>query len=118
MVKNIIVAEGKVSSVDYTAGTVRVTFPDRANSVSAPLPMFNTEYKMPNVGNNVVCLFLSNNPARGFCLGSPQFSPPVTGQGIYYKDFFGKASIKYDESTDTMTISAGHVIINGTEVGG
>jgi uncharacterized protein len=97
--------------------TLTYTFRIRQDSVSAPLPMFNGEYKMPDVGDAVVCLFLSNNPARGYCLGTPNSSPAVAGERIFYKDFFGKASIKYDSSTDTLTISAGHVIVNGTEVG-
>jgi hypothetical protein len=72
---------------------------------------------MPNVGDTVVCLFLTNNPARGFCLGTPNQSPTVTGAGIFYKDFFGEAFIKYDSNAKTLTISAEHVVINGTEVG-
>lgn len=111
------VQEGKVSSIDYNTGSVRVVFTDRTDSVSAPLPMFNSEYKMPTVGDTVACLFLSNNPARGYCLGTPNDSPTVTGEGVFYKDFFGEASIKYDSGTKTLTISAGHVVINGTEVG-
>ena len=112
-----IVQQGKVSSIDYDTGSVRVVFTDRQNSVSAPLPMFNSEYKMPDVGDVVICLFLSNNPSRGYCLGTPNQSLTVTGEGVYYKDFFGEGYIKYDSDTKTLTISAGHVVINGTEVG-
>lgn len=111
-----IVQQGHISSVNYESGSVRVVFADQMNTVSADLPMFNSEYKMPDIGDTVVCLFLSNNPTRGFCLGTPNQSPTVTGAGVFYKDFFGEAYIKYDSTAKTLTFSAEHVVINGTEV--
>jgi phage baseplate assembly protein gpV len=110
-----VVEEGRVSSVDYKAGTVQVVFDDKSDIVSDDLPLFNSEYRMPDVGDVVVCLFLSNNPTQGFCLGTPQDSPQVTGKGIFYKDFFGEAFFKYDQSTGTLTINAPHVVINGKD---
>ena len=43
---------GKVSSVDYGSGMIKVTYPDLDNSVTDDLPYltFNDEYKMPKVG--------------------------------------------------------------------
>ena len=40
---------GKVSSVDYGSGMIKVTYPDLDNSVTDDLPYltFNDEYKMP-----------------------------------------------------------------------
>ena len=105
------VLEGKVSRVDYASAAVCVLFEDREGEVSAPLPMFASEYKMPDIGDTVACLFLSNNPARGYCLGSPAKNSAVNGKGIYYKDLFGEAFIKYDSSTHILTLSAPHVVI-------
>ena len=49
---NEIFRVGKVSSIDYAAGLVRVVYPDKDNSVTAPLPMLCTEYNMPKVGED------------------------------------------------------------------
>lgn len=105
------VQEGQVSTVNYNSGSVRVVFPDKSNSVSGDLPMFNSHYEMPSIGDTVVCLFLSNNPAHGYCLGTPNDSPPVTGEGVFYKDFFGEAFVKYDRATKTLTLHADKVAI-------
>ena len=51
---------GKVSSVNYAQGMIRVTYPDRDNSVTAEIPMFSftDEYKMPKVGSQVLVVHL------------------------------------------------------------
>lgn len=61
---NEIFRVGKVSSIDYAAGLVRVVYPDKDNSVTAPLPMLCTEYNMPKVGDPVMVLHLSNGTGR------------------------------------------------------
>ena len=108
-----IVQTGTVNTVNYAAGTVSVSFVDIPNSGANDLQMFGPVYKMPDVGDEVACLFLDNNPARGFCLGKP-FSegspPPVSGEGIFYVDLFGEGFIKYDSSSKTLTLHAAHVV--------
>lgn len=66
---NEIFRVGKVSSIDYAAGLVRVVYPDKDNSVTAPLPMLCTEYNMPKVGDPVMVLHLSNGTEAGLVLG-------------------------------------------------
>lgn len=114
-----LVQTGKVNSINYDAGTVRVIFDDIQNSISGELPMLSGEYKMPDVGDKVLCIFLSNNPSRGFCLGKYyQSSNPsqTAGEGVFYKDLFGEGFIKYDKSTHTLTLQAPHIVT--TETGG
>lgn len=55
---------GKVSSVDYGSGMIKVTYPDLDNSVTDDLPYltFNDEYKMPKVGASVLVVHLSTDP--------------------------------------------------------
>lgn len=116
-----LIRTGKVSSRNLNAGTVRINFDDVENSVSCDLPMLNSEYKLPDIKESVVCIFLSNNPARGFCLGTYYQSAdllPYAGDGIFYKDFFGEAFVKYDRSTGTLTLHAPHVQIEQEEGGG
>lgn len=112
-----LVQTGKVSSINYEAGTVRVDFDDMPHSVSGELPMLSGEYKLPEIGEKVLCIFLSNNPSRGFCLGAyfqSKDPPQASGEGVFYKNFFGEAFIKYDKSTQTLTIQAPHVVTKET----
>ncbi|MER1986572.1 MAG: phage baseplate assembly protein V [Solibacillus sp.] len=67
---------GIVSSVNLKAGTARVFFPDRDESVSPELYVIQTNtlkqksYWMPDVDEQVVCLFLSTGQETGFIVGS------------------------------------------------
>lgn len=87
---------GKVSSVDYTNGMIKVTYPDMDNAVTDDLPMlsFNGEYKMPDVGKEILVLHLSNGTAAGIALGpywNTASPPPESGKELYRKDFTGGA---------------------------
>ncbi len=107
-----VVQSGIVNSVNYEAGTVCVNFTDLSDSISRDLPMFSNEYRMPEIGDTVVCIFLSNNPARGYCLGKPYSdgSPPrEAGEGVIYQDFFGEGFLKYDRFSKTLTLHADHI---------
>lgn len=111
------VLQGKVCAVDYAAACIKAVFEDRENTVTPWLPMLCGEYRLPAYGDAVVCLFLSNNPARGYCLGTPGAESPVTGAGAYCKQLGTGASVQFDPSSGTLTLTAPHVVINGTEVG-
>lgn len=114
---NNIIRVGEVSSINETNGTVRVKFDDRDNLISAELPLLNAEYNIPDIGSQVLCLFLPNGLQEGFCLNgfySDSNTPPVQGKNIYYKKFGDGTSIQYNRSTKELTInSAGPIIING-----
>jgi len=62
---------GTVSSINSADGTVRVTFPDRDDAVSAELPVLRIGgfYALPNIGDPAVCLFPDDGP-EGYFLGS------------------------------------------------
>ena len=120
---------GKVSSIDYAAGLVRVVYPDKDNSVTAPLPMLCTEYNMPKVGDPVMVLHLSNGTEAGLVLGrywSGNNKPPEGAEGLYRKDLGrtpGEAMIRYDGSTMTIQCAGaikieagGAVTINGATI--
>jgi len=118
---------GKISSVDLAAGTARVSYGDRDNEVTAPMPLLATEYNMPEIGAMVVVLHLS--AGGGVILGRPwsdKTTPPESGAGLYRKDMGnqpGQAVIRYDgemlsiSCAGGITISAGGaVIINGKTI--
>lgn len=69
---------GQVSSVDASRQMIRATFPDRDNQVSDWLQLvtpplvydLETQLKMPEVGQDVLCLFLGNGLETGYWLGT------------------------------------------------
>ena len=38
---------GKISAIDYAAGTVRVVYHEKDDAVTAPIPLISSEYFMP-----------------------------------------------------------------------
>lgn len=95
---------GKVSSIDYPNGMISITYPDMDDSVTDSLPYlsFNDEYKMPEIGQDVLVLHLSNGCAAGLCLGpywNEDHPPPNGGEDIFRKEMdhtFGMAYLRFD----------------------
>lgn len=135
-----VIRKGKISSVNAEAGKCRVVYSDRDNctTVELPLCVFNNEYAVPEVGDQVTVLHQPNGPASGFILGDywseTHTTPEHTGQGYRRKDFDrdGKCFWEYGgdsdgelkfhnddklkiESKDDVTVESkdGTVIING-----
>lgn len=113
---------GRVSSINYASGMVRVTYPDRDDSVTAELPVlsYTDEYKMPSVGSQVLVLHLSNGAAAGVCLGhywNNSNTPPVSGENVFRKELgqtFGEAYMEY--KGEKLTIYADNIEIKGSSV--
>lgn len=113
---NNLIRIGTVSSINYKEGKLRVCFKDQDNIVTDELPMLSFEYEMPNVGEPVLCLFLGNGIANGFCLGRYFYDediPSEFGKDIYLKRFLKDATLKYDRSSKTLTLNADQIIFNG-----
>lgn len=82
---NCLIKIGEVSSVDYAKGTARVVFDDDDSVVSNDLQVLHTntlknkDFAMPDIGEDVVCLFLPSGTEEGFILGSVyagEITPP------------------------------------------
>lgn len=84
---------GRVSTINYAAGTVKVAYPDRSDKDTAELPVFcglGKEYQMPKVGEPVLVLHLSNDSSMGIVLGgfwTEKATPKESGENVYYKAF-------------------------------
>lgn len=117
-----LVRIGQVSSIDDAKCTIKVKFNDKDDMISDDIPYFSFEYNLPNIKDYVACIFLGNGLQSGFCLGKyygEDNPPPVQDKDIYYKDFFGEASLQYDKNTKTLTIKAENIVIDGNlEVSG
>ena len=108
---------GKVSAIDYATGMVRVVYHEKDDSVTRPVPLISDEYHMPEIGDQVLVLHLSNGSEAGVVLGRPwseKNKPPEGAAGLYRKDMArapGEAMIRY--KSGTMTIKARSVVVDG-----
>lgn len=112
---------GKVSSINYETGMMRVTYTDKNNSVTREFPMLNYggQYHMPEVGQSVAVAHLSNGSSRGVILGTVwnKNNLPAEGKkGVYRQDFSkttGAAVQQYTEDTGKMIFKAPNINIIG-----
>ena len=133
-----LIRVGTVSSVNAAAGTVRVAFAAQDDMVTYELPVItrgsknNKDYWLPDVDEQVLCLFLPNTSGRGVCdgfvLGTfySSVDAPMENSGDVHAVKYGDGTIiKHDRSTGKLTINAtgdidiiagGKVTINGQTI--
>lgn len=133
-----LIRVGTVSSVNAAEGTVRVAFAAQDDMVTYELPVItrgsknNKDYWLPDVDEQVLCLFLPNTSGRGVCdgfvLGTfySSVDAPVENSGDVHAVKYGDGTIiKHDRSTGKLTINAtgdidiiagGNVTINGQTI--
>lgn len=133
-----LIRVGTVSSVNAAAGTVRVAFAAQDDMVTYELPVItrgsknNKDYWLPDVDEQVLCLFLPNTSGRGVCDGFVLgtfysiVDAPVENSGDVHAVKYGDGTIiKHDRSTGKLTINAtgdidiiagGKVTINGQTI--
>lgn len=111
---------GEVSSIDPVKCTARVAFGDEDGMVSYDLPVMqrnsfgNRDYQMPDIGEDVLCLFRGEGFEDGVIIGSfyaGDVEPPETSadrRTIVFKD---GTRICYDRASHTLTVT-----IAGTEI--
>lgn len=112
---------GKVSSINYETGMMRITYTDKNKSVTREFPMLNYggQYHMPEVGQSVAVAHLSNGSSRGVILGTVwnKNNLPTEGKkGVYRQDFSktaGAAVQQYTEGTGEMVLKAPNISITG-----
>lgn len=112
---------GRVSSVNYDTGMIRVVYSDKGKEVTKELPFlnYNDEYTMPKVGEQVLTAHLSNGNSRGVVMGkmwNRANRPAESGKGIYRKEFSrsrGSAYARYEDETGIYYLVAGTVQITG-----
>ena len=133
-----LIRVGTVSSVNAAAGSVRVAFAAQDDMVTYELPVItrgsknNKDYWLPDVDEQVLCLFLPNTSGRGVCdgfvLGTfySSVDAPVENSGDVHAVKYGDGTIiKHDRSTGKLTINVtgdidiiagGKITINGQPI--
>ncbi len=114
--ENDIIRIGKVSDVDYENGLVQVAYLDRDNNVTAPMPMLSDKYFMPDIGDQVIVLHLSNGAEAGLVLGryyTDKNLPKESGKGLFFMalDRAGASFIKGIDGT--IIIKGSEIVFNG-----
>jgi phage baseplate assembly protein V len=107
-----MVRAGTVSAVDEAAGTVRVAFADRDGTVSYNLPVLvpqtkaNKDYWIPDVDEQVLCVFLPRGMEQGFVVGalySEADKTPVADQDKRHLLFSDGTWLEYDRAAHKLT---------------
>lgn len=114
---------GEVSSVDAAAGTASVVFDDEDSVVVSDLQVIhrntfaNRDYAMPDIGEDVLCLFMPGGD--GFILGSVyagEIAPPETSASRRTVEFMDGTRVSYDRETSVLSVEIGGTkIIADTE---
>lgn len=116
---------GKISKVNKEKQTVQVLFEDMDKTTSDDLPLIyphtmkNKVPKMPEINEEVLCLFLEGG-SDGFCIGS--FATDTTKPGTKEHFTFSDGTVlEYDTVTHhlkgdvkgTVTLKGESIILNG-----
>ena len=129
-----MIRQGIVTSVQADKGTVRVKLPDSGNITSKPLPVLfrrtlaNKAYDLPEIGEQVVCLFLPSGLEQGFVIGCPYSEKdpvPVKDPDKLHYAFPDGSAFEYDRKAhklildikgDVALTATGSVTINGKTI--
>ena len=115
-----IIRIGEVSSIDPAKVTARVAFDDEDSMVSYDLPVIqhntleNHDYWMPDIGEDVLCVFLPTGSEDGFILGSfyaDEIRPPASTENIRMVEFADGTKVSYDRESHELKAT-----IDGTEI--
>ena len=120
---------GKVSSVNGAACTVRVTFPDKDDMVSAELPIVvvgshgTKGYWVPEVDTQVLCCFLPNPSGRGmndgFVLGgfySTEDPPEESNPKVRCIKLPDGCYIRFDGAGNVHIHATGNLTLTGARI--
>ena len=110
---SMVVRVGEVTATNPGAHKVAVTFDDDDGQTSGELPVLvpntleNHDHAMPDVGEDVLCIFLPTGTEEGFVLGSfyaGNVADPESSQDVRATKFQDETRIAYDRSSHTYTI--------------
>jgi len=119
-----LVRVGVVSSIDESAVTARVTFDDQDDLTSYNLSVVvkntdkNADYWMPDIDEQVVCLFLPLGVQQGWILGSfydETHKPPSNTADRRVVRFGNGTTVANDRANNLFSLDAqGDVVVTAT----
>lgn len=110
---------GRVSSINYEAGTARIVYSDKSEKGTAELPVFCGfgEYQMPKVDDQVLVLHLSNDSSMGIVMGrfwSERLLPPGSGPELFYKKLSEEGTAFLRQLGGAVTLCGGEIFLQGS----
>ncbi len=115
---------GEVTSVDPSTCRARVTFDDEDALTSdwlqvvVPNTQDNSDFHMPDVGEDALCVFTGESAETGFILGSfyaGDITPPSSSGDIRMIRFKDGTKITYDRASSVLTVSIGGTTITADQ---
>ncbi len=115
-----LIRVGVVSSIDPAAHTARVNFEEDGNIESYDLQVLaknsfaNKDYNMPDLNEDVLCIFLPQGPENGFILGAlyaGEVTTPTSNANIRMVQFNDDTRVTYNRSSHELD-----VVISGTHI--
>lgn len=122
------IRKGTVCDINPATMAVRVEFNDKDNMPSAELPVLcrgaggNKDYWLPDVGDQVVCLFENNdkNNSSGWVLGTyftEKHPPQASNAEIRRLDFGDGSYMEFNRAEGSLKIQCtGPITINGSVI--
>jgi len=110
---SMVIRVGEGTSVDAASHKAAVTFDDDDGQTSGMLPVIipntleNHDHCLPDIGEDVLCLFLPTGTEEGFILGSfyaGNVTTPESSVDVRAVTFKDETRIAYDRSTHEYTI--------------
>lgn len=107
-----LVRVGRVTSVDSESERARVVFDDRDETESYDLQVIvrntkeNKDHALPDIDEDVLCVFLPIGIEQGFILGSfytDANSPPSSSKNVRKVKFSDGTTIEYDRENNKLT---------------
>ena len=123
-----MIRKGTVCDINPATMAVRVEFNDKDSLPSAELPVLsrggggNKDYWLPDVGDQVVCIFENNdiNASSGWVLGTyftEKHPPQVADKEIRRIDFGDGSCIEFNRAEGSLKIQCtGAITINGSTI--
>lgn len=115
-----IIRVGEVTQIMPEKHMVRVLFPEDDNSVSYELFVLcrnsfsNKDYNMPDLGEDVLCLFLPDGTEDGFVIGSfyaEDVPKPTSSQNERKVQFSDNTTVTYNRDSHSLDI-----VIENTQI--
>lgn len=116
-----IIRVGYIAAINYKEGTAQVVYKDRDNSTSSYMPLWSSEYNMPEIDTLVYVIHLPNSSTRGMILIPPYTNKnrPTEGEkGIWRKDFRDGSYIRYDYKEKKLEIVSSCISLSSLQVTG
>lgn len=116
----VVLFYGKVSSINYAAGTADIALQEKENQIIREVPFLAMCYEMPSPGDVVAVLFeeIDGQIGKGVVLGKLFLDgnkPSETGPDIFYKQFTDGTSVKYTPAKKEMEVNVKKIVVDEIE---